>query len=322
MEYPGAASPSYLVTSASNANVEVVQIIRNGRVTKVVATGRALEDASWSADGSFLAWLADGNRLVAARGDGGAQRVLARLGDCRVLCSFSYDWSPLGHRLVVAGVGGDKRRVVSIDAATGTVRDVTPPGAGTWYRSPRWSPTGRLIAYTQEGGVLGTASCCKLALVVAAPDGRGLRTLVRFDEPIHDSPFVSWAPDGRRLAFTTDGRSTRDPRFAIVDVTTGKLHRLSPRVANLTYQVVWAPNGHRIAYGTSGMPERVATVGVDGLDLLVLQGEGIPAGWARDGNLTVIRGRQIVEMRDQPQAIGRVVFRLLRDGYVLSVDRR
>ncbi len=52
------ASPSYLVMSQNySANVGVVEIVRDGRILKIVAKGSNLGEASWSADGSALAWL-------------------------------------------------------------------------------------------------------------------------------------------------------------------------------------------------------------------------------------------------------------------------
>ena len=166
--------------------------------------------------------------------DGGAgrwqpcpcRRALARLP--LVLRCAGFDWFPGGHRLVVSGVGKGNTRVLRVDARTGRTLDVTPVGRrGALYRDPHVSPTGRLISYVEERGVPGTASCCELRLVVAASDGRGVRMLFRPDH-FKDTPLASWAPDGSRLAFTTEQRSLRDPFLGLIDYPSGTIHRLDP----------------------------------------------------------------------------------------------
>ena len=319
-------SPSYLVTTAREATAErgTVEIVREGSVRKIVAVGRALESASWAPDGSALAWVADtgsGNaRLMVARGDGSRVRVAARSLDCRLSCAVEFDWLPAGHRLVVSGVGKGGTRVLRIDARTGRALDVTPVGRrGARYRDPQVSPTGGLIAYVEMRGVSGTASCCELRLVVAAPNGRGVRTLFRPAHQLKGFPWASWAPDGSRLAFTTEQSSVLDPDLAVIDVAVGTIQRLEPSVNASSWYVVWSPDSRRIAFASG---ESLATIGADGQELRQL-GAGAPEVWTADGDLVVRRGfREIVEIRDDPEATARIVHRVPRGRYVLSVDRR
>jgi Tol biopolymer transport system component len=287
-------SPSYLVVTAQRSTAEKgrVEIVQDDRVRKTVAVGRGLEDASWAPDRSVLAWVAPfaagstgvAPRLMVAREDGSRVRVAARSRDCRRSCGLSFDWFPSGHRLVVSGVGEGGARVLRVDARTGRTLDVTPAGRpGARYVDPHVSPTGALISYVEERGVPGTASCCEMRLVVARPDGRGVRTLFRPDHQLKDFPWASWAPDGSRLAFTTEQASVLDPNLAVIDVAAGTIQRFEPSVGGGGY-VVWAPDGRRIAFVSS---TGLTTMGADGKEMRQL-GMGSPELWTSSGDLVAL----------------------------------
>ena len=67
-------------------------------------------------------------------------------------------------------------------------------------------------------------------------------------------------------------------------------------------------------------------MGADGQEIRQLGGglgEETPDLWTAAGDLVVRRGfREIVEFRDEPGATARLVYRVPRGRYVLSVDRR
>jgi Tol biopolymer transport system component len=183
--------------------------------------------------------------VVSVDGTGGRASVT---GDCLqnyAGCPFDFAWAPDGKRLAVVLVAKDSTRVRIYSSAGQMLADVTPPAARvlTTYNALTWSPDGRWLGFERFLGTEGTSSCCRATYVLMHPDGSGLRTLFTIHDPIHDTPTVSWAPNGAQLAFVSDAHG--DPRFAVVDVASGEVHRL--KLDSWQSPPAWSPDSSRLA---------------------------------------------------------------------------
>jgi hypothetical protein len=181
------------------------------------------------------------------------------------------DWSPDGGRVAYAGFDAHEDVFSSVvyvhDVATGRRVNVTgprgaDPATGTGI-SPSWLPGGEEIGFGWSEGIL-----------VVGADGRGRRLVSRVSGfPI----FVSWAPDGRRVAYIgiTDPSGTGPT--SILDLSTMNAKEIDP----LATFVDWSPDGNRLAQQQHG----VRILDVDGRELSRVSSSeaDFEAVWSPDG---------------------------------------
>lgn len=210
----------------------------------VVVAGKQLvrgDDAAYSPDGTFVAFVRAGD-LWLANSDGTGQRRLAATPN---IVEWGPTWLPDGKSLVFTAEMNGAR----------TIRV---------YRLPK-GPSKKLADGT-GADVSGTG---KLAYV--APDG----TIVAGGQPFSTTTYtdvrdLAWSPDGTKLAYSATleaGLTT-----AIV-VDHGTTQAVGPAGA----KPVWSPNGNRIAFTAGGRLQSVAAA--DFSDLRQL-GAGTPVDWA------------------------------------------
>ena len=234
----------------------------------------------WSPDASRLAfwsnaWTDTPAGVWVADGDGANAGLLSG----PVAAATEHDellsWLPDGRRLVFAAADGSVRVV---DVVSG---EQVRLAAGT---KPLASPDGRLVAFQRDG-----------ALWLVGPDGNGERRLTTPAKGQLDE-LGSWAPDGRRLAFS---RQVANPgatypsgahAFAVVvaDVATGA----TTTVADDGSEPAWSPDGRRIAYAAEG----IAVVPADGGQRQLLTDhfyrDSSPA-WSPDGRTIAFSGPDV-----------------------------
>jgi TolB protein len=140
---------------------------------------------------------------------------------------------------------GDNWDVLVIDAAGGTLRNLTRDG-GCDDASPAWSRDGNALAYVC-GGI---ARPSRAGLYVMRADSSGRRRIVAGDA---SSP--SWSPDGRRLAFHRDGW------LRLVRVRDGTAQRLARASATTS---AWSPDGRTVVFGRDGRQGGIWRIRVDG----------------------------------------------------------
>ena len=120
---------------------------------------------------------------------------------------------------------------------------------------PAWSPRGRQIAFSCPDGRFGDPEICLMRA-----DGSNKRRLTR---NAAEDMSVDWAPNGRRLVYTRDGR--------IIIVMNLRTRRERTILLPFTYvhSPSWSPNGKRIAFsGAAADDSDIYTMDPDGSALV------------------------------------------------------
>jgi Tol biopolymer transport system component len=311
---------TYVVSVARTPSYEsLVEIVSaTGHVRQVLSRRGHAEDARWAPGGSMVAWV-DRSGLNVARSDGGDRRLLVHASrHCTRVCApLTFGWSPDGRRLLVGGAGTQTNRLLVVTVGSGDVKNFLTPRPSVEYRILGWSPNGRWIAYSRDSGVPGTRTCCALGLFVSRPNGTRARRLVSFEEAIHDTPFGSWSPDSRSIAFTSDGA----PHFAIVDVRSGRVRRVTSGEP-LIEAPQWSADSKRLAVQLGW----VVTLDTHGRNVrrLATAPGGAFLDWTGRGTLVIARGAQtsgVLVSRDGLSR-ARLAFRMPTHHVILSIYAR
>jgi TolB protein len=140
----------------------------------------------------------------------------------------------------VARPGGSGRRSLR---ACRQVQDQPDRGdCSIEYRSPAWSPSGRLLAF--DAGT-------RLALMRS--DGTGFRLL---EQQSADDGEPAWSPGGRRLVFSGARAEGGETDLYVLDLASGRATRLTEGRAP-----AWSSR-NLIAFTRGGSPDRPGTGGV------------------------------------------------------------
>ena len=206
---------------------EIVSVDEGGRDMRFLAPASryAYLSLAWSPDGSRLAYTVPYSDPGApftvglfVVGSGGVRPrfVLRAAGMGEV------GWSPDGGTIVLAAsVPGaepfDPYRLFTIRLSDRRIVQLTQvPYSHTGDGEPRWSPDGRLIAFTR-------AEPRRSAVYAVRPDGSGERLVAE------DARGPAWSPDGRRLAYVEgvsgDGRPLT---LSVAAITTGAVLTRTP----------------------------------------------------------------------------------------------
>ena len=167
------------------------------------------------------------------------------------------------------------------------------------------SPDGRRLLVITRGGRTEVYSIVD----VASGESHRLKTVpgtvpVQWD-------ISGWANNGR-IAFTT--RSGGRERVMTVGVDgAGPRTLITLNKGEWLYAVLGSPNGQRVALTVAtGTRVRLITVGIDGRGVrTLLAAKAKDVGglrWWRDGDLTIVRGRKLLEGRDKPVSLARIVY--------------
>lgn len=166
------------------------------------------------------------------------------------------DWSPDGKTLVY-GVGDDfdtkQLWTVNVDGS-GARQLPIPTEASTDLDAPRWSPDGRSIAFVRLNQPAGHDAFMNVQKIDVAT---GAVTTIYTPPPGVGTWWISWAPDGRRLAVdlvdyqSNTSNKVTGSAVAIVDLTqpNPQARALTPSSMFATYPD-WRPSGDRIVFNT------------------------------------------------------------------------
>ena len=197
--------------------------------------------------------------------------------------------SPEGARLAEAQNPDNKECVLYVHRLDGShrrvlVRTTFPACPG----NPRWSPDGRMIAYSLfTKCTVGAPGCHPVQLWLVRTSG-GAPSLLS-----NDAGTAAWAPASKRLAFPGEldggGRSrlTVENRDGSAKVAFGSRHEI--------YSVSWSGDGRKVLYSTNapyfqngGTGEIHGVSVATGKDSVVAS--GVDPAWSRDGRfLSFIR---------------------------------
>ncbi len=216
LSWPRADQIGFASNRVSLAQDDLFVVRPDGTGLRNLTRGRFFDPRSpaWSLNGATVVFEDhDGHIIVALDSASGKSRRV--FGPTRRYVP-TLVWSPDGRRIVLHEYDATNRQVersdiTVIDAAGGN-RHVLSRDAADSYPVP--APDGRTIAYVHDAEVR-----------LVRPDGTGMRTLPRIRINYNtdaSGPYLSWSPDGRKLAYLT-GSSNVQTRIAVADAGgTGK----------------------------------------------------------------------------------------------------
>jgi hypothetical protein len=202
---PGVVGPP---TTAAGASIWVVRSDGSGN-TRLTAEGVDAVGATWSPDGSRIAYLAAAagglSDIHVASINVGAPGIqpegAAQLRDDGAVAAdpandWGPAWSPDGDLLVFTSdrSGNDEIWRVEVSGSERTPTQWTDDGAGDWV--PAFSPDGSRIAFVSDRS--GEPEVWSMAA-----DGSDARNLTNHPHHYDGQWSVSWSPDGARIAYTT-----------------------------------------------------------------------------------------------------------------------
>lgn len=177
------------------------------------------------------------------------------------------DYSPNGRRIVFQRQGelSDEIWVVNADGSHLTQLTHPDPGClpdrGTCDGEPAWSPDGRQIVFSRDTGDIAADEENKGIWIMNA-DGTGARQLTQLDQPgqgFDRAP--QFSPSGRRLVFERHNVRDAEPvdgiALFVLNLRTGREHRITPYGLEAGDTPDWSPDGRRILFhdNTSADPD-------------------------------------------------------------------
>ena len=242
---PEPHAPRLLLTNAAS-------ILTFGSRKPLIADA---QDAAYSPDGTFVAFVRRGD-LWLANADGSGQR---RLVTTPHVIEYGPSWLPGGDRIVYTANLGDRRIIQVVQLPTGPSRRIASSNGEEYGATV--SRAGRIAFVSTRDGVP--------EVFVAGPTGA---MPVPFDtttpaQPLADPHDLAWAPDGTTLAYDA---TLQDGTTALV-LDDGTTQTVLAGFSNPVY----SPDGTRIAVTTA---TGLASIAADGTDVRQL-GPGKPLDW-------------------------------------------
>lgn len=225
------------------------------RPLEAVPTGA--HSLAWAAGGDRIAYVVNHNgrsAIVVASADGAVHTIIGGPPPGIPVDSFvgyvAPELSPDSRRIVFTASRFGRHELMIVNAdGTGLTKLAGAPGES--YHGPVWSPDGsRLALYMSISGT-GT-----YGIHTMNPDGTGVTSLGV------NGTSLSWAPDGRRIAYASlvDGNTD----IYTIEVNGGAITRLTEDPER-DFDPAWSPDGRTIAFASLRQRvSRIFTMNADG----------------------------------------------------------
>jgi hypothetical protein len=234
----------------------VVAISPEGTRRRLLDSGG---DASYSPDGTLVAFVRDGD-LWLANADGSGQR---RLAETPAVEESQPAWSPDGAQIAYTATVDGRRQIRVFRLPTGPSVRIEASAAEEW--SAAVSRTGRIAFVSNRDGAP-TVYVDRLG----ANDPTPFDTTPPTEAPT-DIRHVRWSPDGRRLVYASEAAD--GTTAIVVDDGTTQTAITQPGTDE---RPVWSPTGSRIVFDDDhGSLQSVAADGSDPREL----GSGAALDW-------------------------------------------
>ena len=160
-------------------------------------------------------------------------------------------WSPDGRRIAFSSRRDGNNEIYVMNADGSGQTRLTDHEAYDVY--PHWSPDGRRIGFISRGRTSGENN----HIYVMNADGSGVTRLMDTQSGSY-MPFISWSPDGQRIASSSSGSgsSSDSGEIYVMNADGSGATRLTYNDAR-DWGPRWSPDGRRIAFSsrTDGNPD-------------------------------------------------------------------
>lgn len=201
---------------------------------------------AWSPNGDSIAAESGGHVRLVDIATGRASTITDEIGAAYYIGFLA--WSPDGSRLAFTGdyrateAAEGRTPLYVYEVASQTLTEVAEPVSGPIL----WSPDGSNIA-TRLGQPVPFPHDPNLSLP--------LYHLVSLDRPAEPTPLpparnATWSPDGRRIAYLSEGCITGEWDIYTIEPGDGSVRQLTNAPEGAKEGPVWSPGGHTIAYST------------------------------------------------------------------------
>jgi TolB protein len=124
---------------------------------------------------------------------------------------------------------------------------------GSCNGTPAWSPNGRKIAFQRASGPIVNDLIQNAGLSIMNADGTGIHRITQLRGPATgEDSNPQFSPDGRRLVFQRNNVRSAKPADGvalwILDLATGREHRITPYPMRAGDTPDWSPDGRRILF--------------------------------------------------------------------------
>lgn len=254
----------------------------------------------WSPDGNTIAFFSDrdGNPdIYVMKPDGSQVEQLTRDAFASLYFTKSSEdrnpsWSPDGSQIAFES-GRDNQMltyvnhdiyVMALDGSN--VKRLTDDGADEG--APRWSPSGRLIAYTKMEYFSDQALIENPAWDIYVMNVDGTEQVQLTKDPFNELE-PSWSPDGGKIAFISD-RNGQNFDIYVMNSDGSNVTQLTDDSSN-EFGPVWSPDGSQIVFNSDRNGNvQLFMMNIDGTNLIQLTEDtsnSAYADWSRDGNRIV-----------------------------------
>ena len=145
-------------------------------------------------------------------------------------------WSPDGKTIAFSAWNNENKDIYTIDVDGNNLTKLTDAENKTHNEYPSWSPNGNKITYRSNKGL-------EADIYIMNKDGSNKEKMI--DKSFFDGGYVDYAPDGKKLVFTSHTEGSKELFLYIIN--TKEIIRLTDNEIYEGYPS-WSPDSKRIAF--------------------------------------------------------------------------